>query len=68
MASGKVFKSTSWIEIAQRWSQFTFDVKVLRTDLCLCSNQRQQSGVEEDVRLCDVHAADELPEVSPVVQ
>lgn len=32
------------------------------------SHRRQQSGVEEDVALGDVHAADQLPQVGPVVQ
>lgn len=38
--------------------------------LCVCvwSHQWQQAGVEEDVALCDVHAADQLPQVGPVVQ
>lgn len=34
----------------------------------MCAHQWQQAGVEEDVGLCDVHAADELPQVGPVIQ
>lgn len=36
--------------------------------VCVCTDQRQQAGVEEHVRLGHVHAADELPQVGPVVQ
>lgn len=36
--------------------------------LYVWSHQWQQARVEEDVSLCDIHAADQLPQVSPVVQ
>ena len=35
---------------------------------CVSSHQGQQAGVEEDVALGDVHAAEQLPEVGAVVQ
>lgn len=35
---------------------------------CVWSYQREQAGVEEDVTLFNVHAADELPQIRPVVQ
>lgn len=46
--------------------------EVMSCCVCACwggvSHQWQQAGVEEDVALCNVHAADQLSQVGPVVQ
>lgn len=40
---------------------------LVRLGLNLLSHQRQQPRVEEHVALGDVHAADQLPQVGPVI-